>query len=309
VALAGLDDLPDTISSRTIIVRMRRRAPHEHVDSYRRRLHEPEGYELRDRLSAWAASHWHELTDAWPELPSGIEDRNADVWEPLLAVADAAGGHWPETARCCAVALVADARDKAGGFGLQLLADLRTVFGAEQSMTTEAIIEALNQMEESPWGDIRGKPLDARGLSRRLGKYGIKPKVIRVGERTPRGYDRADLLDSWVRYLPDEESCAVADVALADGNGGDGCCTPEALVTKSDPTHPEVRELDETAAPLLPGASATSATAQQPALCRDCGFRLDPVLAASGERWHPTCGKVSTLGEPSNRRGQCWSAL
>lgn len=312
VALAGLDDLPDTISSRTIIVRMRRRAPHEHVDSYRRRLHEPEGYELRDRLSAWAASHWHSLSDAWPELPSGIEDRNADVWEPLLAVADAAGGHWPETARCCAVALVADARDKAGGFGLQLLADLRTVFGTEQSMTTEAIIEALNQIEESPWGDIRGKPLDARGLSRRLGKYGIKPKVIRVGERTPRGYDRADLLDSWVRYLPDEESCAVADVAPADGNGGEERCTPEAVVTKPDPTHPEVRELDETAAPLLPSASATSATsatAQQPALCRDCGFPLDTVLAASGERWHPTCGKVSTPGEPSNRRGQFWSAL
>lgn len=39
VALAGLDDLPDTIRTRSIVVRMRRRAPCEHVEPYRRRVH------------------------------------------------------------------------------------------------------------------------------------------------------------------------------------------------------------------------------------------------------------------------------
>ncbi len=206
VALAGLDDLPDTISSRTIVVRMRRRAPHEHVDSYRRRLHEAEGYELRDRLSAWAASHWHRLSDAWPELPEGIEDRNADVWEPLLAVADAAAGHWPDTARVAAVTLVTAARDKEGGFGVRLLADLRDIFAAHERLTTEEILEALCALDESPWADIRGKALDARNLSRRLGKYDIKPKLLRIGERVARGYERSDLADAWSRYLPEISS-------------------------------------------------------------------------------------------------------
>ncbi len=280
VALAGLDDLPDTISSRSILVRMRRRAPHERVESYRRRLHEDEGHELRDRLGACAASHWHALTDAWPELPQGIEDRNADVWEPLLAIADAAGGHWPETARRCAVAFVADSRDKAGGFGIQLLTDLRTAFAGEQAMTTEAILDALNQMDESPWGDIRGKALDSRGLSRRLAKYGIKPKVIRVGERTPRGYDRGDLLDAWDRYLPDEESCVVADVADVAPKEGEECCAQKPPTTKADPTHPGNMQQGATLAPLSPQLSATSATLPGalftpptgPGRCSGCGF-------------------------------------
>jgi Protein of unknown function (DUF3631) len=43
----------------------------------------------------------------WPEMPDGIEDRNADVWEALIAIADLAGGDWPERARRAAVALVA----------------------------------------------------------------------------------------------------------------------------------------------------------------------------------------------------------
>ena len=43
VALAGLDDLPDTIMSRSLVVRMRRRAPYETVEAFRHRIHGPEG--------------------------------------------------------------------------------------------------------------------------------------------------------------------------------------------------------------------------------------------------------------------------
>ena len=38
VALAGLGDLPDTILTRSVVVRMRRRAPEEHVEPFRRRV-------------------------------------------------------------------------------------------------------------------------------------------------------------------------------------------------------------------------------------------------------------------------------
>ena len=53
VALAGLDDLPDTIMSRSIVVRMRRRAPYETVEPFRVRLHQPRGRALRDALAKW----------------------------------------------------------------------------------------------------------------------------------------------------------------------------------------------------------------------------------------------------------------
>jgi Protein of unknown function (DUF3631) len=92
VALAGLGWLPDTILTRSVIVRMRRRAPGEKVTAFRRRVHAPEGHKLQRRLSSWAAKLVGAMAAARPEMPVGIEDRNADLWEPLLAIADAAGG-------------------------------------------------------------------------------------------------------------------------------------------------------------------------------------------------------------------------
>jgi hypothetical protein len=218
VALAGLDDLPDTLMSRSVLIRMRRRAPHEQVQAYRRRVHSPEGFALRDRISAWAAMVADDLTDAWPKMPAGIEDRNADVWEPLLAVADAAGGDWPERARVAAVALVADAREaNLESMGVRLLADLRNIFGDRDAMFTDDILGALHDIEESPWADIRGKALDARGLSRRLRKYGARPKDVRIGPKASKGYTREALYDAWQRYLP---PCRASEDIYTKPQGG-----------------------------------------------------------------------------------------
>ena len=140
------------------------------------------------------------------DMPDGIANRDADVWEPLCLIADAAGGHWPDTARVTAVTavtLVTAYKDEGttASWGLRLLSDLRQVIGDHDSMFTSAILDALAKIEESPWGDIKGKPLTDRGLAERLRPYGIKSKLIRIGSTVARGYSRADLLDTWARYL------------------------------------------------------------------------------------------------------------
>lgn len=198
VALAGLDDLPDTIMSRAVVIRMRRRAPEEKVQPFRRRECEHEGTRLRTMLATFARAIPDET---WPELPDGITDRNADVWEALIAVADAAGGDWPARARVSAVTFVTGTALDRQTLGVKLLEDLRTVFGESDHLMTVTILEALNAMEESPWGDIRGKPLDPRGLSHRLAKYGVQRHTVRIGSVTGKGYSRSDLADSWQRYL------------------------------------------------------------------------------------------------------------
>lgn len=266
VALAGLNDLPDTIATRSVLVRMRRRAPDEHVEPFRHRVHSAEGHALRDKLADWVAGVVDQLAAAWPKMPEGIEDRNADVWEALLAVADAAGGHWPETARVAAVALVADSRREGGSLGVLLLGDIRRTFfelGTDR-VSTETLIDHLVSLDESPWGDLRGKPLDARGLSRRLGKYGIKPHVVRIGEVTPRGYELGDFHDVWRRYL-------VADVAdVADSQPDMGADSGPNVAATEDPLLHSSRgyrgrESAPEAGGLLfgpePATSATSATA------------------------------------------------
>ena len=165
VALAGLGGLPDTLLSRAVVIRMRRRSPDETVEPYRRRVYEAEGHALRERLSLWATLILKRVTGVWPDMPDGIKDRDADVWEPLLAVADAAGGEWPDRARVAAVTLVALAKESTLSFGIKLLSDLRHVFGDADAQATESILKALHGLDESPWADIKAKPLNDRGLA------------------------------------------------------------------------------------------------------------------------------------------------
>lgn len=203
VALAGLGWLPDTIMTRSIIVRMRKRAPGEKVESFRMRIHVRQGNKIRDEIANWAKGALDELTDKYPEMPPGVEDRDADIWESLLAISDHIGGDWPKRAREAAIALVAAGKDREPSLGVKLLADLKTIFGDSEQLTTEAILDHLNNLKESPWSEVnKGKPLNDRGLAQRLRQYEVKPKVIRVGSTTPRGYTRADLQDAWNRYLP-----------------------------------------------------------------------------------------------------------
>ena len=225
VALAGLGDLPDTILTRSVVVRMRRRAPTERIEPYRRRDVQSQADALRARIEAWAASVFDDMAAARPYFPCGVEDRDADVWEALLAVADAAGGAWPRRARDAAEALVAQSKNSTPSLGVRLLADMRPIFGAYEKMPTDAILKALHAMDEAPWADIRGKPLDARGLANRLKPYGITSKQVRIGAATMKGYERADLADAWQRYLslspqggetaetPETSGLAVPDVS------------------------------------------------------------------------------------------------
>jgi hypothetical protein len=155
VALAGLGDLPDTIMSRGIIIRIRRRAPSESVEPFRIRAHEAAGHMLRDRLGAWAEAIGPTAGASWPTLPDGIVDRLAEIWEPLIAVADATGEPWSKKARDACVALCRASQDRRASLGVRLLNDLRTIFGAADAMHTETIIERLCA------GDLYGLEPDA----------------------------------------------------------------------------------------------------------------------------------------------------
>ncbi|MFE5295412.1 DUF3631 domain-containing protein [Streptomyces sp. NPDC056632] len=210
VAVAGLGYLPDTITTRSVIIRMRRRARNEHVEPFRQRLHEAEGNKLRDRLAQWAEQVRKDIAGRWPEMPEGVTDRPADVWEPLLAVADAAGGDWPERARAACVELVNASRaDDKGSLGIRLLTDLRDhVLGGIDRLPTVAVLDRLCSLDEAPWADMGGRPLDARALAKMLGEYmtsdnvPIKARNIKNAGTVLKGYYAIDLHDAWQRYCP-----------------------------------------------------------------------------------------------------------
>jgi hypothetical protein len=200
-AIAAIGSLPDTITDRAVVVHMRRRAPDEQVRGYRERTTRPEGEALRGQLAAWAASVAGQIGGSWPEMPAGVTDRAADVWEALIVIADLAGGRWPELARQACTAFVNGARDDTETVGTRLLADLREMFGDSPAMSTEAILTRLHSLDEAPWGDWYGKPLDARGLAKLLRPYEVRSRQVRLGDVTVKGYRREDLQVSWRSYL------------------------------------------------------------------------------------------------------------
>jgi hypothetical protein len=212
VALAGLGWLPDTIISRSIVIRMKRRGPNESVEPYRHRLHSAAGYRLRDQLAAWSAAVAGDVK--FPDImPPGVEDRQADCWESLIAVADVVGGPWPARARAAAVAFVQESRARPATLPEQLLADVRTAFGDRPAMFTSNLLAALNAMDESPWGEMnKGTGLTDRQLAKRLRPLGVKPGTVREGTATNKGYKREHLEDPWSRYLPRESVTTVTTV-------------------------------------------------------------------------------------------------
>ena len=199
-ALAGIGDLPDTIMDRAVMVPMRRRAPGEEVDRYR---DTPRRRAARSS-SAGASAHGSALTstssrDAEPDMP--VEDRAADTWEPLIAVADLAGGDWPARARKAAIVLTAE-DDTDTTLGARLLADLRDVFGDADAMHGETILGALHKISEAPWGDYFGRPMNARDMARLLKPYGVTSVDVKLDGVNRKGYRREHLHDPWTRYLP-----------------------------------------------------------------------------------------------------------
>jgi Protein of unknown function (DUF3631)/Homeodomain-like domain len=205
-ALAGLGGyFPATIRSRAIEIHMRRRLPTQQVTDYDEEITEMAGLPIRDALAGWAATA---IIGTRPPLPAGVTDRAAECWRPLLAIADAAGGDWPKRARAaCGWYVFRNAAPLS--LGVRLLMDLRTVFGERDRLPTTDILAALYKMDESPWRDLKGKPLDATRLSAELGRYEVHRKQFRwadgYGKSRPAWgyvtYGDEGLGDAWARYL------------------------------------------------------------------------------------------------------------
>ncbi|MEU8631601.1 DUF3631 domain-containing protein [Amycolatopsis sp. NPDC048633] len=216
VALAGIaGGMPDTITTRAITIHMRKRRFDEVVEEFIEEDVERESATVRTELANWVGRVGDEVSRARPDRPDGVRDRAAEIWRPLLAIADTAGGHWPETARKACRHFVLEATAQPASIGVRLLADIRQIFTVENTdrMVTAELIRELHAIEDGPWTDLQGKPLDSRRLAKELERYLVRPKDLKVSGKTLKGY-RIDgdsgLADAWSRYLPPLDSRATS---------------------------------------------------------------------------------------------------
>ncbi len=203
--IAGIGRLPDTVEDRSIPIRLRRKLPGEKCEKFRKALVRPEAKTLRIRTEEWVQRHAKRLAQAVPDMPSELNDRQQDVCEPLIAIADCAGGEWPERARQALVALLASRRRRDDSQAVRLLADISDCFGnySADRMRSQTLVDRLVAKEESLWRECnRGGRLSQAGLARLLAPFDIETRDIRFEQGIFKGYRRKDFEDAWARYLP-----------------------------------------------------------------------------------------------------------
>jgi putative DNA primase/helicase len=206
-AIALIGDLPGTVADRSVPIRLQRRRKDEQVEKFR--IGRTGQLDVLSRkIARWTADNAIAIGAVDPAMPAGMQDRAEDNFSPLLAIADAAGGEWPEKARQAAISLAREDDDDTSR-GVMLLADIRSILAERDidRMSSEDLADALCKREGRPWLEARnGKPLTANGLARLLKPFKTIPtgKAIRIDEKTPRGYFREWFADAFARYLPPE---------------------------------------------------------------------------------------------------------
>jgi putative DNA primase/helicase len=203
VAIALIGRLPATLEDRAVEVRLQRRRHDETISPFRmdktRDLQR-----LKSMAARWASDTVERLRKADPIVPKALENREADNWRPLLAIADVAGGDWPERMRRIAERVCVMSRGDEQSAAVMLLEDLYVVFSAHTTgrIPSGELVANLIQLEDRPWSEWRGgRPITKKAVANLLAPFRIGPCEMRVGSQVLRGYDFAQFEDAFARYV------------------------------------------------------------------------------------------------------------
>ena len=151
--------------------------------------------QLSDRLQAWLKKYRPQFKDAEPDMPKSFDGRVADKWRILLAIAEHAGGTWPERARRAALALTGE---REASDGEVLLGAIRKVF-AESKQSRLSSTDLCGGMQSQ--AILTTQP---QLLAQALKAFGIAPTAMRISGKSLRGYDIGQFADAFSRYLGPE---------------------------------------------------------------------------------------------------------
>jgi putative DNA primase/helicase len=214
----------DTIVDRSIMIEMRRKKPDERVARFIPHRANPELKTLARKIKRWSIDNFDTLRDSDPETPLSLNDRAADNWRPLFAIADLISKECSKLSRIAAIGLSEQEEEEAGdSVGTVLLADVREIFFTESDCTgifTESLLRKLYALENRPWIEWnRGKPISAHQMAKYLRPFKIAPQTIRIGIDVKKGYKLCQFIDAFSRYLSD---APVTKLQPTEGNRHSG---------------------------------------------------------------------------------------
>jgi hypothetical protein len=273
-ALSGIGRcLPDTVLDRSLPIELVRQSREERAERFREREAQAKVAMVHAELEAWVQQPGviDTLRDARPALPEELTDRQQDYCEPLLAIADLAGGGWPGKARAALIRLCSQEED--ASLGVKLLADIKAIFDSKgtDKLHTIDILNALVAIEDDrPWAtwwldDLKHEKPEkpASRLAKMLKPYGtqqrpIKARSIRLSGKVARGYEIDDFRHAFERYLPPVGKAATAATTVT--YQGENVTAPSHVAASgvTDQAHTVTVSSTNVAAP------ATQGTTQSP---------------------------------------------
>jgi len=220
-AIALIGQLPGTLTDRSVSIMLTRRKRDEEITPFR--LDRVDHLVVLARqLVRWTQENQVAIAATEPEMPTGVYNRAADNWRPLLAVAEVAGGNWLTRGQKAALASVEADIDDAALLEL-LLGDIRTIFTnrALDRIPSAVLAEALADMEGRPWAEYgrSEKPITPGKLARLLKPLVIVPENIRIGDKVPKGYLLERFKEAFARYLAPQEASEPLHRHNADETG------------------------------------------------------------------------------------------
>jgi putative DNA primase/helicase len=242
-ALAGIGSLPGTLHDRSIVIPLVRAKPGEVKARFDSR-HIDHEQELCRKLARWCSDNAVQIGVIDPMLPDGAFNRLADNWRPFFAIAEIAGGDWPERA-AAAFAKLTSRNDADGqGIGTMLLGDIKEVFVevALERLFSKTLVERLVAMSDRPWGEIRkGHAITENWLAYRLKGFAIAPKTLRIADERAKGYELREFEEAFERYLPESPRSSRDIVTTPDSIGSNSSSqvvTSDSVVTAQKQQEP-----------------------------------------------------------------------
>jgi len=217
VIVGAIGEVPKTWRTRGVKIRIRRKArTDKSIERFRRHIGGVELKELSDVLTDWLQPQVEDIKGRHLDIPEMDNDRDEDLWEPLLIVASLAGTGWADKARAAAIEIANKPDYSTPPIGNELLKDCREVFSlvVGDFVETSTLLDLLKSKEESPWREYGRDGLSAKKMGELLDAYEIHSRPNRQGKR--RGYYLHHFDDAFMRYLPPLEQSV-----KASNNGAD----------------------------------------------------------------------------------------
>ena len=231
-AISMIGTLPETLQDRSVVIELRRKMPGESASKLDIDF-ESECEDIRRKCQRWADDNLDQLTITRPEMPQTNNDRLTDNWMPLFAIAQVAGGGWPDKIKKSMLKMMGVEDDNLGSM---LLEDIRDILSnGMKRIFSDDLIEALKNKADRPWCDWnRGKGLTQNGLARLLKPFSVKSKTMRIGEDRRKGYELSGFSDAFKRYIP--LMPPVSSVTPCQPNNINGLDVNQNVTDKNDVT-------------------------------------------------------------------------